>query len=102
MRYVLTILSTALPNVTETQGEFNDYCGKIAAGGGQSKALHIAKIMLESGVPLAESCALPGCQKKSWLRRVSKVRLAIQKCLHPLLQRHQHVTKSTGCEINGA
>ncbi len=84
MRYVLTILSTVLPNVTETQGEFNDYCGKIAAGGGKSKALHIAKIMLESGVPLADSCVLPGCQKKSWLRRVSKILLAISKATYTL------------------
>ncbi len=82
--YVLTILSTALRTFTETQGEFNDYCGKIAAGGEQSKALHIAKIMLESGVPLQTSCALPGCQKKSWLRRASNFCLAISKVAYTL------------------
>ncbi len=83
-RYVLTILSMVWPNVHQTQGEFNDYCGKIAAGRGTIQALHIAKIMLESGVPLADIMALPGCQKKSWLRRASKVLSRISKATYTL------------------
>ncbi|STL85242.1 Putative transposase [Escherichia coli] len=46
---------------------------RLRQEGEQSKALHIAKIMLESGVPLADIMRFTGCQKKSWLRRVSKV-----------------------------
>ncbi len=43
---------------------------------------------------LQTPCVLPGCQKKSWLRRVSKVLSRHFKShLHPLLQRHQHATK---------
>ncbi len=45
---------------------------RLRQEGEQSKALHIAKIMLESGVPLTDIMRLPGCQKKSWLRRASK------------------------------
>ncbi len=46
--------------------------GKIQQGE-RSKALHIAKIMLESGVPLPDIMRFTGGMKKSWLRRVSKI-----------------------------
>ncbi len=63
MRYVLTILSTALPNVHPNTGEFNDYCGKIAAGRVSERyttnALNIAKTMLDAGVSLEDVCDLP-------------------------------------------
>ena len=39
---------------------------RLRQEGEQSKALHIAKIMLELPESLLQtSCALPGCQKKS-------------------------------------
>lgn len=67
---------------------------RLRQEGEQSKALHIAKIMLESGVPLADIMRFTGCQKKSWLRRASKVLSRhFESHLHPLLQRHQQVTK---------
>lgn len=67
---------------------------RLRQEGEQSKALHIAKIMLNPESLLQTSCALPGCQKKSWLRRASKVLSRhFESHLHPLLQRHQQMTK---------
>lgn len=60
----------------------------------RTEATDIAKECCNPESILQTPCVLPGCQKKSWLRRVSKVLSRHFKShLHPLLQRHQHATK---------
>lgn len=62
--------------------------------GRRLEALDIAKECCNPESLLQTSCALPGCQKKSWLRRASKVLSRhFESHLHPLLQRHQQMTK---------
>lgn len=62
--------------------------------GRRTEATDIAKECCNPESLLRTSCVLPGCQKKSWLRRVSKVLSRhFKSCLHPLLQRHQQVMK---------
>ena len=62
---------------------------RLRQEGEQSKALHIAKIMLESGVPLTDIMRFTGVSEEE-LAAASR---HFKSCLHPLLQRHQQVTK---------
>ncbi len=61
--------------------------------GEQFKALHIAKIMLKYGVPLTDIMRFTGVSEEGGCGEPVTC-LAISKvCIHPLLQRHQQVTK---------
>ncbi len=48
----------------QTQGEFNDNCGKIAAGGERMQSPAYSQIMLESGVPLTDIMRFTGVSEE--------------------------------------